>query len=296
MSDSRRAVYAAIAGNAVIAATKFVAAAISGSSALFSEGMHSVVDTGDGLLILLGLWLSRRPAEPSHPYGHGAQVYFWALVVAMSIFGMGGVVSIYEGIHHLGSPHLPTHPALGLGVLGASFVIEGITWFISVHAFRRARGRRGAWEAIVHGKDPTTFVVVLEDSAALLGIIAAAAGLTLAIVLRDPVYDAIGSIVVGSLLVAIGIILGRETWSLLLGESASRELVESVRAIAAAHPGVLDVRPPRSMHLGPEHVHVDLELIVDPDADAIEASREIEDAIRAKHPLVGRVSVRFPRD
>jgi cation diffusion facilitator family transporter len=296
MKGSRLTVYAAIAGNAIVALTKFIAAAASGSSAMFSEGMHSVVDTGDGLLILLGMWLSRRPPSASHPYGHGAQVYFWSLVVAMSIFGMGGVVSIYEGVHHLISPSLPHHVTVGLAVLGVSFVIEGISWVISLRGFRRSRGRRGLWEGIVKSKDPTTFTVVLEDSAALLGILAAAAGIALAVALREPAYDAIGSIIVGTLLVTVGAILGRETWSLLLGESASGSTVQSIEAIAREHPAVLDVRRTLTMHLGPEHVHVDLDLHLDPTAPVIDVCHEIEDAIRAKHQTIHHVFVHFGRD
>jgi cation diffusion facilitator family transporter len=287
-------VYAAIAANVVIAATKFVAAGIVGSSAMISEGLHSVVDTGDGLLLLLGLYLSKRAPTPRHPYGHGAEVYFWSTVVAMSIFGMGGGVSIYEGIRHLQQPREPTDAALGLGVLAVALVFEGISWTVAFREFRKIRRGRGVWEAIQRSKDPTTFVVVLEDSAAILGIAAAATGLMLAHWLHQPAFDAIASIVIGVLLMAVGVVLGRETWSLLLGESASREVVESIRAIAVQQPGVIDARAPRTMHIAPQVVHVDLDLAIDPSASAVEVSRRIEAAVRDKHPDIRRVSVRFP--
>lgn len=287
-------VYAALAANAAIAITKFVAAAISGSSALFSEGLHSVVDTGDSLLLLLGLRLSKRPATPRHPYGHGAEVYFWSTVVAMSIFGMGGGVSIYEGILHLEHPREPEDAWLGLGVLAAAFVFEGASWIIAVRNFGKIRGRRGVWQAIKRSKDPTTFIILLEDTAALLGILAAAAGLALAHWLHAPVFDALASIAIGVLLVIVGVVLGRETWSLLLGESASGEIVDSIRALAGAQPGVRDVRAARTMHIGPDVVHVDLDLVVEPSALAVDVSRRIEAAVHDKHPEVRRVSVRFP--
>lgn len=292
--SSRVTVYAAIAANLAIAITKFVAAVIGGSSALFSEGLHSIVDTGDGLLLLLGLHLSKRPPTKKHPYGHGAEVYFWSTVVAMSIFGMGGCVSIYEGILHLEHPKAPTSPLLGFGVLAFAAVFEGISWLVALRGFRRVRRGRGVWETIQRSKDPTTFVVVLEDSAALLGIVAAAAGLALAHWLHAPVFDGIASIVIGALLVTVGIVLGRETWSLLLGESASGEVIESIRALARAQPGVLDVRAPRTMHIGPEIVHVDIDVEVDPAASAVTIQRGIEAAVRDKHPYVRWVSIRFP--
>jgi cation diffusion facilitator family transporter len=294
VKERRLTVYAAIAANAVIAATKFAAAAIGGSSALLSEGIHSVVDTGDGLLLLLGLHLSGRRPTGRHPYGHGAEVYFWSTVVAMSIFGMGGCVSIYEGILHLEHPREPSNVLLSFGVLAVAFLFEGISWLVAFRGFRRAHGHRGAWQAIEESKDPTTFVVVLEDSAALLGIMAAVVGLALAHWLHAPIYDAIASIVIGVLLVTIGVILGRETRSLLLGESAAPEIVEDIRELVRAQPGVRDARMPRTMHLGPELVHVDLDVFVDPAASAVELSRRIEAVVTEKHPTVQRVSLRFP--
>ena len=294
MTSARVTVYAAIAANAGIAITKLVAAALANSSALFSEGLHSLVDTGDGLLLLLGLHLSRRPPTPRHPYGHGAEVYFWSMVVAMSVFGMGGGVSIYEGIHHLSESRTPGSAALSYGVLAIAFVFEGISWVVSLRGFRRVRGTRGVWEAIERSKDPTTFIVVLEDAAALVGILLAAAGITLARWLDAPVFDAVASILIGVLLLAVGAILGRETWSLLLGESAARAVVQSIRDLARAQPGVRDVRMPRTMHLGPELVHVDLDVWLDPSSNAEEISRRIEAAVQERHPQVRRVSFRFP--
>ncbi len=294
VSESRLSVYGAIVANAAIALTKFIAAAIVGSSALFSEGIHSVVDTGDGLLLLLGIHLSKRPATKRHPYGHGAETYFWSMVVAMSIFGMGGGVSIYEGIHHLFEPRAPSGLVISLCVLGAAALFEGISWALARHTFRRHRGQQPVWQAIQSSKDPTTFVVLLEDSAALLGILLAATGITLAHVLGLPVFDAAASIMIGLLLLVVGIILGRETWSLLVGESASDELVRSVQCIARAQRGVADARSPRTLHLGPELVHVDIDVLVEDGHAADEVARQIEAAVTAEHPTIHRVSLRFP--
>jgi cation diffusion facilitator family transporter len=289
--------YAAIAANLAIAITKFLAAVVTQSGAMFSEGLHSVIDTGDGLLLLLGIHLSRRPADARHPYGYGHQIYFWSMVVAMVIFGIGGGISIYTGIRHLMSPHAIESSWWAYGVLAAAFIFEGISWLVAMREFRRVRGRRTSWEAIQHSKDPTTFIVVLEDSAALLGILIAAAGLALSHLLDTPVFDAIASILIGVLLGTVAIVLARETWSLLLGEAAAPELVDSIRTLALAQPGVVDAHSPRTMHLGPDLVHVDLDLRVDPTltaADILATSRSLEAAVRERHPRVQRVSLRFP--
>jgi cation diffusion facilitator family transporter len=293
MSESRFSVYSAICANVAIAITKFVAAASSGSSALFAEALHSTVDTGDGLLLLLGLYLSRKPASPRHPYGRGSEVYFWSMVVAMSIFGMGGVVSIYEGIVRWADPHPFKRMGLGFGVLAAAFLFEGASLIIASRSFRKYRGKRGIWEGIKKSKNPTTFVVLLEDSAALCGIVIAALGLWGAHALQTPELDALASILIGMLLVLVGIVLGRETWSLLIGESASDELVSSVEALARNQPGVADVKRPATLHLGPERVHVDLDLHLDADANAVEIAKRIEDEVRDRHPVIHRVSFRF---
>lgn len=293
MSERRTIVYAAIAANVAIAITKFIAARLSGSSALFSEGLHSLVDTGDGLLLLLGLHLSHKPPTRRHPYGHNGEIYFWSMIVAMSIFGMGGGLSIYQGIRHLAEPRAPTALIWSYSTLGAAFVFEGISWLISVRGFRRIHGRRGVWDAIQASKDPTSFAVVLEDSAALIGILLAAAGIALAHVLDQPAYDAVASILIGLLLVGVGGILGRETRSLLVGESASSEVVDSIRRIACGEPGVRDVSP-RTVHLGPDLVHVDLDVAVEPGTDVIAMARRIETAVRGRHEQVRRVSFRFP--
>lgn len=297
MSESRIAIYGAIAANAAIALTKFVAAGVTGSGAMLSEGVHSLVDTGDGLLLLLGLRLGKRPPSEKHPYGHGLEVYFWSLVVAMAIFGMGGGVSIYEGILHVMHPRRVESAIWSYVVLGTAAIFEGISWLISVRAFRRQSGPCSLWTAIRRSKDPTTFVVVLEDSAALIGIVFAALGIALSRALGIPELDAVASMLIGLLLCTVAVILGRETWSLLVGESASRELVEGVRTIALNQPGVLDARTPRTMHMGPDIVHVDLDVQLDESRsgdELLETVRRLEDEVKRAHPAIKRLSLRFP--
>ncbi|MEP6859655.1 MAG: cation diffusion facilitator family transporter [Deltaproteobacteria bacterium] len=288
--------YAAVATNVAIAVTKFIAAAVTGSASMFSEALHSVVDTGDGLLVLLGLRLSHKPPSTRHPYGHGLEVYFWSMIVAMSIFGMGGVVSIYEGVDRLRHPAHLGSATWAFVVLGCAFVFEGISWLISMKSFGRVRGRKSLWVAIEQSKDPTTFVVVLEDSAALIGILIAAAGLALAKLTHEPRYDAVGSILIGLLLVTSGIVLGRETWSLMIGESASSALVDDIQRIASQRQELADVRKPRTLHLGPDQIHVDLDIHAHADVTARqlrELLQWLESAVHEAHPEVQRVSIRL---
>jgi divalent metal cation (Fe/Co/Zn/Cd) transporter len=223
-------------------------------------------------------------------------VYFWTLVVAMSIFGMGGGISIYEGLVHIAHPNELNALGWAYGVLAASAVFEGISWLVSLRSFRRTRGDLGVWEGIRRAKDPTTFVVVLEDSAALIGIAIAAAGLTASHFFGIHAADGLASILIGLLLIVVAIVLGRETWSLLLGEAASPAVVHSIRDLARNEPGIVDANLPRTMHFGPEMVHVDLELRVDPalTADALVTTiHHLEERIREAHPVVRRLSVRF---
>ena len=297
-SEARWTIYAATAANIAIAVTKFIAAAATNSGAMFSEGLHSVTDTGDDLLLVLGMYLSRKPASAKHPYGHGRLLYFWSMVVAMTIFGMGGGASIYQGIHHLVAPERVDAGWWTFVVLGVACVFEGISWAIATKGFRRARGRRSWWEGIERSKDPTTFTVVLEDSASLVGIALAAIALVLVRVLHDATWDALASVAIGVLLVVVALVLGRETYSLLLGESAEPELVGSIRAIAQEEPGFVSVAEPRTVHLAPDLVHVDLDVAFDPDRTAgelQEATRKLEELVHQHHPEIHRVSLRFPR-
>jgi cation diffusion facilitator family transporter len=195
--SSKKAVYAAIAGNLAIAISKFVAAAFTGSSAMISEGVHSLVDTGDGGLLLLGLKRSERPPDDIHPFGHGKELYFWTLIVAILIFALGGGVSSYEGVMHILNPRPIKSSVWSYSVLGLAMVFEGASLTVAWHEFARVKGRHGFWQTIRESKDPTIYTVILEDSAALAGLLAALAGVFLTELTGNPVYDGLASIIIG---------------------------------------------------------------------------------------------------
>jgi cation diffusion facilitator family transporter len=291
--ESKVAVFAAIAGNLAIAATKLIAAFFSGSSAMLSEGIHSIVDTGNGLLLLVGLRKSRKPADFRHPFGHGKELYFWPLVVAILIFGLGGGMSVYEGITHLINPH-HADPTWNYAVLGFAFVFESIS---SVFAFRAFRGElkgRGAIEAIRASKDPTSFTVLFEDSAALLGLVVAFLGIFLGQVFHNPYFDGAASILIGVILALVAVFLAYETKGLLIGEGVGPETLESLRSIAGADPSVQEVRKSLTMHFGPHEVLLTLDILFKKELTAEEitsAVNRIEAAIRGQHPEIKHIFI-----
>ena len=251
--ESKTAVWAAIAGNLGVAVLKFVAAAFTGSSAMLAEGVHSVVDTTNGLLLLLGMHRSKRPADARHPFGYGKELYFWSFVVSMMIFGAGGGVAIYEGILHALHPEPAKDVLWNYVVLGGAFVFEGISLLIAVRQFRRQH-RGSLWSSIRRSKDPTTFTVLLEDSAALISLAIAGLGVTLSQWLRMPVIDGISSILIGSLLVATSFVLGRECLGLIVGEGAEPEMLNAIKIVVDGQPGIVRVRDLLTMYFGPHTV------------------------------------------
>jgi cation diffusion facilitator family transporter len=291
-SESIAAIFAAIAGNLLIAATKFVAAFFTGSSAMLSEGIHSVVDTGNGVLMLVGVRKSKKPPDEEHPFGHGRELYFWSLVVAVSIFAVGGGRSIYEGILHLVRPEPVRNALWNYGVLGASAIFEGITWFFGWKAFNKVRRGKPVIAAMQESKDPTSFTVLLEDSTALLGLVIAFFGVFLGQQFGVIYFDGIASIVIGVLLCCVAVFLGGESKSLLIGEAVAPETVQGIREIAEAEKDVEKALKILTIYIGPDDVAATLELNFKPGISAAElrrAVRRIELAIKEKYPGIKNV-------
>ena len=290
--DKPIAVYGALVANLAIAVTKFIAAAVTGSSAMVAEGVHSVVDTVNQVLLLVGVKRSRRPPDPAHPFGHGAELYYWGLLVAVALFGIGGGLAFYEGIEHLRHPNPLQDPTWNYVVLGVAFVLDGGSWLLALRELRRDHPGLGIWQAYRTSKDPAIYTVLAEDTADLVGILLAAAGIALGHATGNPMWDGLGSIAIGALLAGISFYLARTGRSLLTGQAAAPEVVESVRQLAAADPAVARVAVPLTMHLGPEEILVNVELGFRPELSAEEVGRasvRIEAAIREAHPTVTRV-------
>jgi len=292
ISKSKLSIYAAIAGNMAIAITKFVAAAFTGSSAMLSEAIHSVVDTGNGWLMLFGVRKSRKPPDADHPFGHGHELYFWTLIVGVLIFAVGGGMSVYEGIQHILHPRSPENLVWSYGVLGFAVVFEGTTWLFGWKAFSAERGRRGVVEAIHDTKDPTTFTVLLEDSAALLGLIFAFVGIFLGSQFELPFLDGVASVLIGLLLCGVAVLMVYESKGLLIGEGLDRESLESIHALVDADPGVEWVGHLHTMYLGPHEVLLTIELRFHGHISSLEvrqAARRLRETIQSKHPDISRI-------
>ena len=292
--SSKFVIYAALSGNLLIAVTKFAAAAYTGSAAMLSEAIHSLVDTGNQGLLLLGLRRAARPATPAHPFGHGLQLYFWAFVVAVLIFGVGAGVSILEGIGKILQPHPVENAWVNYAVLGLALVFEGVSWTIALREFDQVKGRQGWLQAVRRSKDPTLFTVLFEDTAALLGLVIALVGLGLCQWLEMPVLDGVASVAIGLVLAGAAGFLAWECQSLLTGEGASAEVQAGIRAIATADPAIQRPNEILTMHFGPQDVLAALSLDFADHCSAAEvedAVSRIERAIKAAYPEVTRVFV-----
>lgn len=291
-SESKLAIYAAIVGNLLIAATKFTASFFTGSSAMLSEGIHSVVDTGNGLLILLGDARSRKPPDENHPFGHGRELYFWALIVALSIFAVGGGLSIYEGISHIRHPIEATSPTWNYAVLGIAMVFESISWWFGWKAFSKERNGKPILKTIHLSKDPTVFIVVLEDSTALLGLLIAFLGVFLGQYFDAPYFDGAASVLIGLLLCSVAFFLAAETKGLLIGEAVDKTTLAEIRRITQADDCVENVLSALTLHLGAHDILLTLELKFSPNISAANlrsAIRRIENEIQTKFPDITRV-------
>ncbi len=291
-AESKRAVIAAIIGNAAIAAIKFVAGAMTGSSAMISEGIHSLVDTGNGGLLFHGLRRGARPPDGAHPFGHGMEQYFWSLIVAVSIFGIGGGLSIYEGVAHIQHPSPLESPVINYIVLAAAVVFESLSFSVAWKAFSKHKKGRRTFSAIHHGKDPSLFTVLFEDTAALLGLVVAFLGVFFSHLFDSPAIDGAASVVIGVILICAALWLARESRSLLVGEAADPQLVAAVREIALADPAVIGLGSVLTMHLGPEEVLLNIEVQFTPGlpVEGVHtAIHRIEAAIAKSFPEVTRI-------
>jgi cation diffusion facilitator family transporter len=288
--STRNVIYAAIAANLGIAAAKFSVAAITGSAAMMAEGIHSAVDSGNEVLLLVGEKKSLHPPDSKHPFGYGKAVYFYALIVALSVFSLGGGLSIYHGVHGLLDPRPVVDPTWNYAVLAVAALFEGYSWNLSRRGLNQFRkDGDNLWQAVRASKDASVFTVFIEDSAALLGVLVAAIGIGLSQLTGNPLFDPAASVVIGLLLVGAALTLARETGALLVGESIGREETGELRAIICADPAILKVARVLTMQLGPDEVLVTATvqfkrgMTIDEVEHAIE---RLERAVKAHNPAV----------
>lgn len=287
-SSSKKVIFAALIGNSLIAVTKFVASVMTGSSAMLSEGIHSLVDTGNQLLLLLGLKRANKPADKDFPFGHGKEIYFWSFVVAIMIFGVGAGISIYEGIHGIMDPHPIENPLINYIVLGLAMVFEGFAWYLAFVEFKKTTNGRSYFETIRKEKNPTTFVVLFEDSAAMLGLIVAFVGIWLSQFTGIVIFDGVASVIIGFILAFTAAWLAYETKGLLIGESANKEIVNGISELAKSHDEIISVNEILTMHMGPDYilVNVSVDFSNKLSADLLEQSID---------RLTGEIKRTFPR-
>ena len=293
--ESRPAIIAALVGNGLIAVTKGIAAAITGSSAMLSEAVHSLVDCGNEVLLLYGQHRSSRPADEIHPFGYGRELYFWCFVVALLIFALGAGISIYEGVIHIRHPEAITKPYINFIVLGLAFVFESGSWFVAWRGFQRVRGEGSIWHVVRVSKDPTMFMVLFEDTAALIGIVIAAIGTALAVEYDAPWIDGTASILIGLVLAAVAGVLARESKTLLIGERADPVLQKAIRDAADREACVRSVRRILTTHMAPDQVIATMDVEFDdsltiPDVEKLIG--RIEGGLRDRHPELSRVFIR----
>ena len=292
--SSKKAIYAALAGNGMIALTKFFASAYTGSSAMFSEAIHSVVDTGNQILLLYGIKRSERPADKTHPFGYGMEVYFWSFVVAMLLFGLGSGVSIYEGFSKIQNPHPVTNPFVNYIVIGFAIIFETIAFSVAYRELRKTKGSQSLIKAIRTSKDPTIFTVLFEDFAALLGLMVAGLAIYLGEVLNLPILDGIASVIIGLILALTASLLAFECKGLLCGEAANDQIVAGIEDIVKGETDVLYINEILTMHLGPQDILLNISLDF---KDAMSSGNvettisELETSIKSKFPEIKRVFI-----
>lgn len=294
MASSKLPLYMALGANLAIAVTKFIAAAVTGSSAMISEGIHSLVDTSNEVLLLFGIKKSKKPADEARPFGYGKELYFWAFIVSILIFGLGGGISFYEGITHLQHPVIVKDPFWNYIVLGIAFIFDGVSFITAFKEFNIQRGSRPFWAAVKKSKDPSTFVVLFEDAADLLGLIVAFLGIYLGHLLNNPLYDAAASLLIGIILTAVSVLLAKESRSLLMGESAGKGTLAGITTITEADTTVRKVISTPSMYLAPEEILVLISISFYEDRTSLEiteAVKRIRTNIQQKFPSIKQIFI-----
>jgi cation diffusion facilitator family transporter len=292
---STRTLVVALLANLGIAASKFVAAAITGSSAMLTEGVHSVVDSTNQLLLMWGRRAARKSPDELHPFGYGRELYFWSFVVAVLVFSLGAGVSVYEGVIHIAHPEPAVSPVVAYAVLLIAFLLEGWSTLEAYRDFKQAKGNLGWFQAIRQSKDPPTFIVLLENGAAMAGIIAAAIGLLLSQLTGDPFFDGAASVVIGLILGVTAGVLAYESKGLLIGEAADPELVRRLRELACDIPGVVGVGHVLTVHSSPDQITVMMNVDFDDELPAAEVERivcHVEEEAQRRWPQVRRLFVR----
>lgn len=292
---SNRVILTALAANVGIAVAKFIAAGITGSSAMLTEGVHSLVDSANHILLLYGGKRAGRAPDAKHPLGYGRELYFWSFVVAILVFALGAGVAVYEGIHHIVEPEAAGDPTIAFVVLGIAFALEGWSTWEALKAFNLSRGGRSFWQAIRDSKDAPTIVVLLENTGAMAGIVIATVGISISHATGDPRWDGAASVLIGLILGAIAMLLAVEAKGLLIGESADPELIASLHAMAAAIPGVAGVGEIVTVHHSPDRIVAGIDVDFDDAQSAAKVEaivRQIEKAVSAQWPAVFRVFVR----
>jgi cation diffusion facilitator family transporter len=298
-AQNNRTLLIAFGANLGIAMAKFVAAAITGSSAMLTEGVHSVVDSTNQLLLIWGRRQARKPPDIYHPTGYGRELYFWSFVVAVLVFALGAGVSVYEGIIHIAHPEHAVSPLIAYSVLGVAFVLEGGSTIAAFRDFKEAKGSLGWWAAVRRSKDPPGFIVLLENGAAMAGLVVAAIGVALAQATGNPFFDGAASVVIGIILGLTALLLAVESKGLLIGEAADPELVEGLRLLASTHAEVTGVGEVLTVHSAPDQIMAMLSVDFD---DSITAAQveSIVDRIEAeaekRWPEVNRLYIRPRRN
>ena len=294
-TTSTRTLVIALLANLGIAISKFAAAAITGSSAMLTEGVHSIVDSTNQLLLMWGRHAAKKPADKLHPFGYGRELYFWSFVVAVLVFSLGAGVSIYEGIIHIANPEEAVSPLIAYGVLLVAFLLEGWSTLEAFTDFKKSKGELSWFQAVRQSKDPPAFIVLLENGAAMAGIVAAAIGLMLSQLTGDPFYDGAASVVIGAILGLTAMLLAYESKGLLIGEAADPVLVRNLRDLACSQDGVVGVGHVLTVHSSPDQITVMMNVDFRDDMLAGEVERivcQVETEARERWPQVRRLFVR----